>query len=341
MSDHEPGGDHGSTHKGPGVLSQAYSRRIFGVLFIVVVAGLSVRAALVPEGFGVDGHYRVAAPSEAAAQEPVHQGKMVCGSCHDDELNAHEKDVHVSVQCEACHGPGREHVKAREGDAPDDQGRMFRELEQANCLACHRRLLARPNLFPTIDVDKHFALVGVKDPATKCQDCHSPHEPLFLERTVDEARIHPLIHPCSDCHHDAVDETAPLPAGHVVTFRCQDCHADVVASAKEKAHGKLDCRTCHIFRKDSEFSGRIFKNGNPRFCLMCHQNKPFKDGDRIPLLDSFEAHREEMADSDEDKTKRCADCHLSGAIHDVSGRKRSVVTPPQGTPSPDGTGEQP
>lgn len=338
MTQQGQGEDNGSPHRSSGILSQSYSRRIFGILLVVVVGALSLRAALVPDGFGVDGHYRVAAPGEAMAQEPVHQGKAVCGACHDDELAAHEKDVHINVQCEDCHGPGREHVRAREDDAPDDQGPMFRELEQANCLACHGRLMARPKLFPTIDVAQHFALVGVKDPATKCQECHSPHEPLFLERPVAEARIHPLIHACGDCHHDPVDQTKPLPEGHVVTFRCGDCHADVVASALTKPHAKLDCRVCHVFRKDSEFSGRIFKNANPQFCLMCHQDGPFKDGDAIPLLESFEKHREEMADSDEDKTKRCGDCHLSGAIHDVSGRQRSVVTPPARdgvAPSPD------
>jgi hypothetical protein len=259
----------------------------------------------------------------------VFQGKQVCGECHDDEFGRHEKDVHVSVQCEDCHGAGADHVKARRADAPVSEGQIFRALEQANCLACHRRLMARPKLFPTVDPVEHLAFVGVSDPSIPCQSCHNPHEPLFLERRVSESRIHPLIHPCSDCHAGEAVEERPLPEGHVVTFQCKDCHSDVVADARQKAHGALDCRTCHLFRKDSEFSGRIFKNGNPRFCLMCHGKQPFKDGKRIPLLASFEAHLADVATDEADRAKRCADCHVEDWIHAVKdrGANRNNVVP--------------
>jgi predicted CXXCH cytochrome family protein len=178
-----------------------------------------------------------------------------------------------------------------------------------------------------VDVAEHFALVGVTDKATRCQSCHNPHEPLFLDQPVSKARIHPLIHPCRDCHAERGIETKPLPDGHVVTFRCGDCHGDVVADAAGKAHGRLDCRTCHVFHKDSEFSGRILKNGNPRFCLMCHQDRPFVAGSRIPHIASLEAHVAEMASSDEDKAKRCADCHLDDAVHRRRAGAPNVVAP--------------
>lgn len=313
-----------------GVLSQSYSRRLFGILAVLLVIGLGVRWLMVPASFGEVGHYRGLAPGEEAEREPVLQGKNVCAECHDDEFDKHEKDVHISVECEACHGPGRDHVRARRADAPESEAKMFRKLVQANCLACHRRLLARPKLFPTVDVKEHFALVGVKDPDTPCQACHSPHEPLYLEKKVAEARKHPLIHPCSDCHDDRAVEEKPLPEDHVVTFQCKDCHADVVADAKSKAHGDLDCRTCHVFRKDSEFSGRIMKNGNPRFCLMCHEQKPFKAGGHIPLLESFEAHLDDVAEDDADRSKRCADCHVDEMIHRVKGSATGNVVPSGG-----------
>lgn len=324
-------------HKKVGILSLPYSRRIFGILFVVVVGALSLRAALVPEGFGKYGHYRGDAPAEAADREPVHQGKMVCARCHVSEFNKHEKDVHVSVECEDCHGEGKEHVAAREANAPADQGTVFRELEQANCLACHRRLIARPKLFPTIEVASHFALVGVSKPDTPCQSCHNPHEPLFLDRTGSEARIHPLIHPCSDCHHEADIEKKALPEGHVVTFRCKDCHADIVADFKQKPHGELDCRVCHLFHKESDFSGRIYKNGNPRFCLMCHLETDFKSGKKIKLITSFEGHREEMGG---EGNERCVDCHVEDYIHSIKDRKKSVVVPAE-PPQPAAPPQQP
>lgn len=304
----------------------AYARRVFAILAVLVAAGLAVRWVLVPDDFGRDGTFRASAPEEEAAREPVLQGVDVCGRCHADERARHEKDVHAGVPCEVCHGPGAEHVKAREAGEPADRGHVFRELAQANCLACHGRLMARPTLFPTITVKEHYALVGVKDMGTACQECHDPHEPLYLDHPAFEARIHPLIHPCTDCHREGVGNR-PRPEGHVVTFECRDCHADLVADASGKAHGSLDCRTCHQFHRDSDFSGRIYKNGSPRFCLMCHHDHPFKTRDRMPLLASFEAHLQDVAMSDEDHGKRCADCHMDEAIHSVAGRPRGVVVP--------------
>ncbi len=313
------GPDGGDEHRKTGILSFPYSRRFFALFLVAILGGLAVRAALRPEGFGEIGFFRTGALAEEAAREPTLQGKGVCSECHAVEFAAHEKDVHVTVQCEDCHGSGDQHVKARKEGLPPEQGKMFRELAQANCLACHRRLQARPKLFPTIDIGEHFATVGVTDPATKCQSCHNPHEPLFLDRKVEQARLHPLIHACTDCHADSAIRTKPLPEGHVVTFQCKDCHAGVLADFKTKPHKDLDCQMCHVFRQDSEFSGRILKNGNPKFCLMCHQKQPFRGKGRIPQLESFEAHRNEMAADESEKQNRCVDCHGEEKIHTMHG----------------------
>jgi predicted CXXCH cytochrome family protein len=292
---------------------------------LAILAGLGVRQYLKPSGFGEIGFFRTAALDEEAAREPTLQGKGACEVCHKAEFDAHEKDVHLTVQCEDCHGPAAEHVQARTDGLAPDKGKMFRELAQANCLACHRRLQARPKLFPTIDAAEHFTRMGVTDSSVKCQGCHSPHEPLFLDRKVSQARLHPLIHACTDCHLDPAIRSKALPDGHVVTFQCKDCHADVLADYKTKPHKDLECSTCHVFHQDSEFSGRIFKNGNPKFCLMCHQQQPFRGKGSIPQLASFEAHRNEMASDDADRQKRCVDCHAEEKIHTMHRPAKSVV----------------
>lgn len=312
-----------------GILSQAYSRRVFVILAVLIVAALTVRWALVPKSFGKDGHYRSLAPLEEMARKPLLQGKKVCAKCHAKQFAKHENGIHVHVQCEDCHGNGSAHVKAREAGADPSQGHMFRKLMQANCLACHRRLAARPKLFPTINVQEHFRKVRVKNQATRCQECHNPHQPLFLDRPLSQARIHPLIHPCSDCHKEKNIAEKPLPKGHVVTFQCKDCHAAIVVDFKKKPHAQFGCRTCHQFHKDSDFSGRIIKNGNPRFCLMCHLDRPFKDGTRIPLLKSFSAHLDDVAEDKSDRAKRCVDCHLDDAIHRVKWKTTGIVSTPK------------
>ena len=305
-----------------GIFSFSYSRRFFLIFAVVVVAALTVRAFLVPAGFGELGHWRTAAPLEEAAREPTLQGKAVCGACHAKEFAAHEKDVHKPVQCENCHGAGQAHVDAREAKRPASEGVIFRELAQSDCLACHRRVQARSKLFPTIDVPSHFAKTGVSDLSTPCQSCHDPHEPMYLEHNAENARIHPLIHPCADCHTEVSVADKSLPEGHVVTFQCKDCHAALVADFETRPHKDIGCASCHPFHRSSEFSGQIYKNGSPRFCLMCHEKKSFKDGKQIPLLESFPAHLQSMG-MPYSASARCVDCHGESKIHVMKG---DVVT---------------
>jgi len=320
--------------KRPGFLSTAYSRRLFGLLFVALAVAFGVRAALKPATYGQYGSYRGAAIEDERSRTPALQGKATCAKCHASEFDKHDKDVHLNVECESCHGPGKAHVQAREAKAPATQGKLFTELGPDQCLRCHRKTAARPALHPTIDRTEHYAFRGVNDPATPCQSCHSPHEPLFLERKVTDARMHPLIHPCADCHLDRETLKKPLPAGHVVTFQCQDCHKEIAKDAATKKHTGVDCSTCHIFRKDSDFSGRIFKNGNPRFCLMCHEKKPFKTQGKIPLIEGFKQHVEEMAADESEKTKRCADCHLEEKIHGHQDALRAAALQPPAAVSP-------
>lgn len=334
MADSQPHPEAGPPERSVSILSFPYSRRLFAILVVGLAIGATVRAAAKPEGFGVRGHWRDAAPAEEAVRVPLLQGKQACKDCHKEELARHDKDVHRSIQCEVCHGPGREHCKARTADAPVDQQRMFRELEPSNCLTCHSRLAARPASHPTIDPVAHYAFRGVTDPKTPCQSCHSPHEPLYLDADVAQARKHPLVTQCKDCHRDPQTASKPLPEGHVAIFDCKDCHEDIAASFASKSHAKdVQCRTCHKLHKETEFSARMFKNGNPQFCLMCHENKPFKGKGKMPLLKSFAAHLDEVASDDEDRQKRCVDCHLTENIHIKMTKKPPLLPPGAATPT--------
>ena len=83
----------------------------------------------------------------------------------------------------------------------------------------------------------------------------------------------------------------------------------------------MRCTACHLFHRENETSGRIFKNSNKLFCLLCHEKKPFKNSDELPQIE-FSEHIATMPevmrvnpDEIKDKPTMCLRCHLD-FIHD-------------------------
>jgi hypothetical protein len=309
--------------------------RVFLLLAGVLVAGAVVRALLVPAGYGEKGGYRLENLREIASQTPVLQARSACADCHDEIVATHAKDIHVHVECEVCHGPGDRHVRYHlgEGSEGDDSAAFLpKEYTREGCLYCHRELAARPADFPQVDAAAHYEFLSVLDPATPCVECHSPHEPLFLLTRVSEARIHPLIRECRDCHDGTPAGDHREAKNHPTIFLCRDCHEEVTADFASREHSFLRCTACHLFHRDSESAGRIFKNGNRRFCLLCHEAKPFKDPQRQPQI-VWEEHVAEMAEAFEKDgealardSRACLSCHYE-MIHDPAMPARQGANP--------------
>lgn len=286
--------------------------RFFVLIGLVVVIALIVRSQMIPESFGDLGHFRADAVEEAKRFEPRHLGRDVCADCHDDVAALHVKDAHARVECESCHGPGATHVAA------DGEGGIIRPDGKAPCLVCHQLMPARPSVFAQITPEDHYRFVGVEDPEVDCIACHDPHEPLFMDRDLRTARLHPLIHRCRDCHAGRTDETLVRPPGHPEIFECDYCHADIVDGFAERPHSEVRCTTCHLFFRESDFAGRMLRDSDPRFCLLCHREAEFRSDDAPPGID-WPAHREDMADDTIDLDKRCVDCHQD-RIHPLQTR---------------------
>ena len=283
-------------------VSYRHTRRLFLVIGIGLGGALVARAFAVPPSFGQFGYYRGAAVAEAMSFTPRHVGKTACGDCHGEELALHDKDAHATVQCEDCHGAGAAHA-----DSPSDV-KLDKPTSKEFCLTCHQLLSARPGAFPQIEWREHFKFVGVKDPTTECIACHSPHEPLFMDRDLRTARLHPLIQRCRDCHQGGMDERTARPAEHPFTFECSYCHGAIVKDAATRKHAKIPCTTCHLFTKQSDFAGRIIRDADPRFCLLCHRRTPFREPKVMPLVD-WPEHLAQVGATGKDAEKRCIDCH--------------------------------
>jgi hypothetical protein len=287
--------------------------RAAGLVVALVAVLYFGRRALLPPSYAAHGtDYREAALQEMQTLPVVHQSVATCRSCHAAIADLHDKDVHQGVACTTCHGPGDKHVAfRRDGDKSITlaEARMPKEYTLEGCLYCHRRLAARPGDFPQQDPAEHYRQVHVFDPATKCIQCHSPHEPIYLSKDVKTARIHPVVYRCRDCHETKPTGDYHAVASHPVIFQCGDCHRAVVDDFAKKPHAKyVDCRTCHLFHRENESAGRIFPVGKVQFCLMCHGRAPFKAPDMPPKID-WPAHLKQVGPSYDPAKTVCITCH--------------------------------
>ena len=305
---------------------------ILAILAVGLVAALVLRASLVPAGFGERGHYRSDAPLHIRAAEVRHGGEESCAACMDEKhqraVRLHDKDAHAPVPCESCHGPGLAHA----ADPEKNPVRLPRG--RGDCLSCHQLLAARPGWFPQVDWREHYRFVGVKDESVECIACHDPHEPLFMDRDLRGARLHPLIQRCRDCHMGRVDERLPRPDDHPAIFECSYCHSAVVADFSKRSHRQVRCTTCHIFFRASDFAGRILRDADPRFCLLCHREADFRSSSAAPGISWPEGHLDDIDADEEDRKKRCIDCHRQ-RIHRT---QEELGRPPAGGGRTDGEG---
>jgi hypothetical protein len=305
-------------------VSYRHTYRLFAALGGLITLALVARGLAVPSSFGERGYYRGDARREAmVARAPRLAGKQTCVECHKLQSRTNDKDVHRSVQCEDCHGPGDAHVK----DAKSDN--IASTKDKAACLVCHRLLSARPGPFPQVAWRDHFKAMGVTDEKTECVECHDPHEPLFLERPLSEARMHPLIHRCRDCHTGRIDEAKPRPPTHPMFFECGYCHAAKAADFADRPHGDIACTKCHLFQKESDFAGRIVLNSDPRFCLLCHGKADFRAAKTEATLIDWPKHLEDVRAESKDDSTPCVPCHRP-QLHGEPGATPRVGGPTHG-----------
>jgi hypothetical protein len=138
--------------------------RLAGLFVAAVVLFLVVRAAAVPKGFGVLGHYRSGALGEVAARPASFAGRQACADCHGDIADKLHGGKHAGVGCEACHGPLAGHA-ADPGSVPG-----VKPEPRKLCPVCHMQNVAKPKAFPQVDVKEHAE-------GASCIDCHDPHHP--------------------------------------------------------------------------------------------------------------------------------------------------------------------
>ncbi len=154
-------------------------RLLLIVISIGVLAGggLFFKRLLIPDSFGVYGHYRANAIAEAALVPVRHGTNSSCFNCHPYEAKIHKKGRHQTISCEFCHGTYADHIGngKKIGTLPVKKEKQITTL----CLRCHNtEIKARPeHVIKTVAMPNHLADQKVKLTHT-CNQCHHVHAPL-------------------------------------------------------------------------------------------------------------------------------------------------------------------
>lgn len=233
---------------------------------------------------------------ERPADPALYAGAETCKTCHEDVYKKYEETAHFATTldtkkgpewrgCEACHGPGREHV-----DGGGDKSKIFtfkdvsaKEISE-RCLGCHTYGEEHSNFARSVHLEN-----GVS-----CIDCHSPHNAKESQQLMKAKqpelcygchldkkqefnrpfhhRVNEGLVKCSDCHNPhggfLTKQLRATAAQDVVCFKC---HADKAGPFVYEHHAvKVEgCVACHTPHGSS--NPRLLKRSQVNLlCLECH-----------------------------------------------------------------------
>jgi cytochrome c554/c'-like protein len=195
-------------------------------------------------GLDITPGHKASAPSSIAQAlgDPIDKETIRrCFGCHSTAStvsgNFDPEHAMLGVTCEACHGPGLQHVAAMQTN-PDQSaaGTMLNPerlspVDSADfCGACHRTPVDVALFMP-----RHMGISSIRlqpyrlerslcwgaggDPRLTCMACHDPHRPLVRDSTAYDAK-------CLKCHAGPESPSSAnlQPACKVGTRDCVSCH---------------------------------------------------------------------------------------------------------------------
>ena len=245
---------------------------------------------------------------------PYKSWEARCAECHATDYRRNYEPAtrtyapefaEIAVGCEACHGPGSDHVAwARapslftgEGDGLDFDIAASAKAEIQQCAPCHSRReaffdglpppgtnyhdayrlsLLRPGLYHAdgqirdeVYVYGSFLQSKMYAQGVRCSDCHDPHT---TERVLEGDLV------CTQCHSPAGNPSFPSlrradyadPAHHFhdpasAGARCVSCHMI------ERTYMGIDGRRDHSFRVPRPDLSALV--GTPNACTDCHADR--------------------------------------------------------------------
>ena len=266
----------------------------------VTPLGRTAWAAMLAVTLAALGPSAAAAADAPAAEAPTYsrKGADTCLGCHDDAAilglfrtkHARPDDPrtpfgHGGLQCEACHGPGGAHVKAR-GKEPagivDFGTKALAPVmrQNAQCLTCHQTNAAHawgsgPHGASNLPCAGCHSLHTAQDPVLRttsqievCTSCHEArHTDLFkpFHHPLREGKI-----ACTSCHSPHGSTARAQLVSATVTQTCTSCHAQYRGPFLwEHQPVTEDCTNCHDPHGSEEPA--LLKVRAPFLCQMCHE----------------------------------------------------------------------
>ena len=202
---------------------------------------------------------------------------MGCPSCHLSQLHViagrdggvgRWKDL--SINCEACHGPGRNHIAHRRDGSGSEVYRDLRSLSKHEdaqlCGYCHGVSAGAfdygwddrglPHRLPTSLADTGFRVDGTQletvyqygghvlsdcfvSGAMTCSSCHDPHGQTARSLVGDSAVGKDSNKQCTVCHRNRIDAaSARAHSKHGDEVFCVDCHMSMSWILDDPKHGQ-------------------------------------------------------------------------------------------------------
>jgi hypothetical protein len=225
---------------GADVHGQTYILEDKGVLYESQVSSFSAL-------HGLDitpGHSPIEAgdPKNALGERLSTSAAALCFGCHTTDSSTDSKfdpsRAISGVRCEACHGPGVDHIAAVKADKIDEALKAIlnpAHLSPVNsvdfCGACHRTgvdVVMSEGAYGPINVrfqpyrlEKSRCWGTQGDDRLTCIACHNPHKPLVRDASFYDAR-------CLSCHSKRENESHGANTSYAVcpkaTANCSSCH---------------------------------------------------------------------------------------------------------------------
>ena len=259
--------------------------------------------------------------------DPENIWQFRCGGCHVTGIKINYDEIKDSfdttwadlgVACEACHGPGSNHVKAAseyfdyEKDTIVNPSKLPWRLRTMVCGQCHNWGSSTAEISPTKDgfPVRYSYPKGFKPGEAlylyygkESGDGKKHHQQYNEWNESEHAKVGVMCTNCHSVHQE--DDTKVAMTKLASDNLCMDCHKTLQRRAAHRIHTFGSCVACHMPRTIGHEHSHTFKfispelslkaggvDKQPNSCSSCHHHKDTPLENLVGFLDA--AKKEDM-----------------------------------------------